>query len=82
MIIDQSIFSSVIILFNSHNHFSWQHMDIAERKLMLVKKWEGKALGPRGEVGETKCTEIEQSVITGNRFMITVTNIETCVVMT
>ena len=24
---------------------------------MLVKKWEGKALGPRGEVGQTKYTE-------------------------
>ena len=21
---------------NSHNHFSWQHMDIVRRKLMLV----------------------------------------------
>ena len=23
-------------IINSHNHFSWQHMDIVRRKLMLV----------------------------------------------
>ena len=33
---DQSIFSLVIILLTLHNHFSWQHMDIVRRKLMLV----------------------------------------------
>ena len=30
-------------IINSHNHFSWQHMDIARRKLMLVTigAWRG-----------------------------------------
>ena len=64
---DQSIFSSVIILFNSHNHFSWQHMDIAGRKLILVKKngrekpW---ALGARlGRQNAQKMSKVSLQVI-------------------
>ena len=33
---DQGIVSLVIILLISHNHFSWQSMDILRRKLMLI----------------------------------------------
>ena len=33
---DQGIVSLVIILLISHNHFSWQSMDILRRKLILI----------------------------------------------
>ena len=36
LINDQSIFSLGDHFINSHNHFSWQYMDIVRRKLMLV----------------------------------------------